>query len=74
MLSHLFLPIVGRYTVLTMSRFQSFPEVPSQHSTEQQISEQETVNYPGLHSHRELEERYLEDPASFFEWQVWLEF
>ena len=40
---------------------------------EQQISEQETMNNSGLRSHRELEERYSEDPASFFEWQVCLE-
>ena len=33
LLSLICLPIVGRYCVLTMSWFQSFPEVPSQHTT-----------------------------------------
>ena len=74
LLSHLFLPTVGRYPVLTMSRFQSFPDVPSQHSMEQQISDQETVCYSGLHSHSELAAKFLEYPVSFFEWlQVCLE-
>ena len=45
----------------------------SPYSTQHLSSEQDTESHSSLHSHRELEERHLEDPASLSNWHVFLE-
>ena len=69
-LNCMFLPIVGSDPVLTMSRFQSFPVVPSQQTTaELRAGHRESFK---LHSHREHTKRHPEDHASLSDWQVCL--
>ena len=62
--------IVGTYTVLSMSQFQNFLEIPSQHPRADLRAGHRAPFKPAQHS--EHRERDMEIPASLSDWQVCL--